>query len=66
VTSSYQSTVLIPNGGSTSDLRPTTIQHLFQYTRANSAYAVLYWDAASGPNSVVIDNVSMRGEFIKC
>ncbi len=65
VTSSYQSTIFQPNGGTTTDPRPGTIQHIFQYSRTNSAYALLFWDAASGPNSVVIDNVSLTGEFIK-
>jgi hypothetical protein len=65
VTSSYLGPVLFPNGGSTTDLRPSTLQAVFPYSRTNSAYALLYWDAASGPNSVVIDQVSLAGEFIK-
>jgi hypothetical protein len=65
VTSSYSSAISIPNGGTTSDLRPTTVQGQFLYTRNNSAYASLFWDTASGPNSVVIDNTTIKVEFIK-
>jgi len=43
----------------------SAIQHIFQYSRTNSAYAVPYWDAASGANSMLFDSVSLRGEFIK-
>jgi hypothetical protein len=65
VTSVFLSTTILPNGGSTTDLRPSTIQAQFTYTRSNSAYAQLYWDTTSGPNSVLVDQVSLQGEFIK-
>lgn len=64
VSSSYV-TPSVPNGGTTTDLRPTQITGVFTYTANNSAYVALQWDTTSGPNSVVIDNVALRTEFIR-
>lgn len=65
VTSSY-ATPTIQNGGViTTDRRPTQITGVFTYSANNSAYAGLYWDTTSGPNSFDFDNVAIRTEFIR-
>lgn len=65
VTSVFNATSSMPNGGSTTDPLPTALTGVFSYTANNSAYVDLQWDTNSGPNSVVIDNVSIRTEFIR-
>lgn len=55
----------LPSGGTTSDLRPSQITGVFTYAANNSAWVGLLWDTNSGPNSVVIDQVSLRTEFIR-
>jgi hypothetical protein len=64
VSSSY-TTATLPNGGTTTDPRPSQITGVFTYTANNSAYVSLEWDTNSGPNSFQFDNVSIRTEFIR-
>jgi hypothetical protein len=65
VTSIYIASSSMPNGGSTTDPLPTALTGVFSYTAGNSAAVQLLWDTTSGANSMVIDRVAIRTEFIR-
>jgi len=62
VTSSYSGP---DQSGLGTGMTPMTLQGQFPYTAGNSAAVILAWDVSSGNNSITVDQVVIKAEFIK-